>query len=244
MDRPGQREEDLPRGRGPPQLGFVHSLALRLSAAPHPGIFPWPPGHGWPAERSSLTGPPSLPKISKAPVNPMTAGSSNGWQSEEAITTIQELARVGAGLERPVKPAPQSGSWKSRGHFRLESFWLPACPQLHFCFKDEIYGNRLAVGKHKAHVPCSAPEIIGAHRVRGWAVGQCLSCPHFRAGMKGQACLANPARVVSFPCALSLISEVLSHSWLWPRCHAVPLCGFWFISLRALGLHMGPYTPC
>lgn len=90
MDRPGQREEDLPQGQGPPQLGFVQSLALRPSAAPHPGIFPRPPGRGWHAERSSLTGPPSLRKISKAPVNPTTQGSSNGWQSEEAVAMIQE----------------------------------------------------------------------------------------------------------------------------------------------------------
>lgn len=58
---------------------------------------------------------------------------------------------------------PQSGSWKSH-NFGVESFWLAACPQIHFCFKDEIFGNRLAVGKCEVRVPCSALEIPQAHR--------------------------------------------------------------------------------
>lgn len=107
---------------------------------PTPGVPPQPPRHGWPAKRPFLQGLHLYPWPPRLLTSPTTAGSPDEWQVEEAIDSIQELAGVGTGLE-----SLEAGRYLSC-HFKLESFWLPAHPQAHFCFKGAIFGNRLAVG--------------------------------------------------------------------------------------------------
>lgn len=70
-------------------------------------------------------------------------------------------------------------------------------------------------------------------------MGWCLSCPHFLGRNEGKAC------VFSAPRALGLTSEVLAHSWPWPRCPAVSpseLLRQTWGQTRGLGLGVGAYS--
>lgn len=128
--------------------------------------------------------------VSKVLTSPTAAASPDkSRRLQTQSRNQQELA-----LAWTVWELEGTGSCRSK----LESFWLPAHPQTHFCFKGATFGNRLAAGGCEIRVPCSTLEMAQAHRDHcqgqgpgcfwgpgGWPVGWCLSCPHFWAGMKG-----------------------------------------------------------
>lgn len=127
--RPGREGRTGPRSRGCRRYSHLSCLCSPACALPlgHPT-----PGCPSPASRTRPAC--HRPSVStpgpQAPTGPTTAGPPDRWQVQEAVDSIQGLV-----LSWRVWRLKGSGSCR----FNLESFWLLAHAQTHFCSKGTIF---------------------------------------------------------------------------------------------------------